>query len=101
MSAIRHVPCGMHRVCSAVRTRAPSAATACPECCYSCSCSTAIYNRASVCVRTWIMIGASFLRAASRHALIDEDEMQLTAGIAKPSACCWWQHALGWQNNVD
>ena len=35
MSAIRHVPCGMHRVCSAVRTRAPSAATACPECCYS------------------------------------------------------------------
>ena len=33
------------------------------------------------------MIGASFLRAASRHALIDEDEMQLTAGIAKPSAC--------------
>jgi len=32
------------------------------------------------------MIGASFLRAASRHALIEEDEMQLTAGIAKPSS---------------
>ena len=32
-------------------------------------------------------MGASFLRAASRHALIDEDEMQLTAGIAKPSDC--------------
>ena len=89
------------RVPRVLLQRAPSAATACPECCYSCSCSTAIYNRASVCVRTWIMIGASFLRAASRHALIDEDEMQLTAGIAKPSACCWWQHALGWQNNVD
>ena len=30
------------------------------------------------------MIGASFLRAASRHALIPDDETQLTAGIAYP-----------------
>ena len=44
-------------------------------------------HAATLCVRTWTMIGASFLRAASRHALIDEDEMQLTAGIAKPSDC--------------
>ena len=30
------------------------------------------------------MIGASFLRAASRHALIPEEETQFTAGIAYP-----------------
>ena len=73
----------MHRVCSAVR-RVPRVLLQLQRC-YR-RCSTAI--TVQVCVCTWIMIGASFLRAASRHALIDEDEMQLTAGIAKPSACC-------------
>lgn len=73
-------------MCHAACTACAVQCDACPEYCYSCSCSTAI--TVQVCVCTWIMIGASFLRAASRHALIDEDEMQLTAGIAKPSACC-------------
>ena len=31
-----------------------------------------------------MMIGASFLRAASRQALIPEEETQLTAGMAYP-----------------
>jgi len=31
-----------------------------------------------------MMIGASFLRAASRHAFIPDDDTQLTAGIAYP-----------------
>jgi hypothetical protein len=29
-----------------------------------------------------MMMGASFLRAASRHALMPEDETQFTAGMA-------------------
>ena len=33
------------------------------------------------------MMGASFLRAASRHALMLLDVTQLTAGIAKPWSC--------------
>lgn len=70
------VPCGMYRVCSKVRTRRVLQLQLQAQ---------PITVQAYVC--TWIMIGASFLRAASRHALIDEDEMQLTAGIAKPSAC--------------
>lgn len=32
-----------------------------------------------------MMIGASFLRAASRHALIPDDDTQFTAGIAYPA----------------
>jgi hypothetical protein len=31
------------------------------------------------------MIGASFLRAASRQALMPDDETQFTAGIAYPN----------------
>lgn len=31
-----------------------------------------------------MMIGASFFLAASRHALMDDDETQLTAGMAYP-----------------
>jgi hypothetical protein len=33
-----------------------------------------------------MMIGASFLRAASRHAFIPDDDTQFTAGIAYPNS---------------
>ena len=37
----------------------------------------------------WIMTGESLLRAASRHALIPDDDTQLTAGIAYPFSLAW------------
>ena len=43
------------------------------------------------------MMGASFLRAASMHALIELLVTQLTAGMAKPQSCaCWSRSVSAW-----